>query len=244
MRLALGSGVLLWLGITLLLSQRRWFARLPLTERLAPYRSSASPLASGRFRDRRQTANRSWVPGPESFREIILPIVTSVAQHLSRALGVREELAKKLERTHSPMAPSEFRTRQLGWVMVGLACGLALAAGSGLGPLFGLLATLGLPLLAFMVVEESLSKRSRGWQQRCLLELPVVAEQLAMLISAGFSIGGALNRVAARGRGVCAVDLARVCARIRQGMPESMALAEWSGLVGVPALDRVVAVLS
>ena len=65
-----------------------------------------------------------------------------------------------------------------------------------------------------------------------------------MLLAAGFSLGAALNRVGVRGRGNCALDLARVCGRIRQGLSEVEALREWATIADVEALDRLVSVLA
>ena len=41
-----------------------------------------------------------------------------------------------------------------------------------------------------------------------------------------------------------ALDLRRVCRRIRQGVPEADALREWAQVAQVPALDRLVPVLA
>jgi Flp pilus assembly protein TadB len=103
---------------------------------------------------------------------------------------------------------------------------------------------LGLPLLAFLVLEQQVASASSRWQRRIFLELPVLAEQLAMLLSAGFSMGSALNRLARRGKGACARDLARVQRRIHQGISEVAALREWAELAQVDALDRLVAVVA
>jgi Flp pilus assembly protein TadB len=103
---------------------------------------------------------------------------------------------------------------------------------------------LGAPLLAFLIPEQQLATQSTSWQRRVFLELPVVAEQLGMLLSAGYSLGSALNRLAERGRGACGRDLRRVCARIRYGSTDIDALHEWSATVRVPAVERLVAVLA
>jgi len=71
-----------------------------------------------------------------------------------------------------------------------------------------------------------------------------VSEQLAMLVSAGFSLGASLNRLATRGQGVCAEDLRRVTGRVRQGLSEGEALREWVAVARVPALDRLIPVLA
>jgi Flp pilus assembly protein TadB len=107
-----------------------------------------------------------------------------------------------------------------------------------------LVVLLGSPLLAFLVLEQRVASASSRWQRRIFLELPVLAEQLAMLLSAGFSLGSALNRLAQRGHGVCARDLGRVRARMHQGLSEVAALREWAELAQVDALDRLVSVVA
>jgi Flp pilus assembly protein TadB len=81
-------------------------------------------------------------------------------------------------------------------------------------------------------------------QHRLFLELPVIVEQTGMLLASGYSLGGALDRIASRGRGVAAEDLQLVVARTRQGLSELDALREWAELTRVDALDRVVAILA
>ena len=70
-----------------------------------------------------------------------------------------------------------------------------------------------------------------------------MAEQLAMLLSAGYSLGAALNRLAARGSGNVSRDLARVCSRIRQGLTEIDALREWAEVADVEGLNRLLPIL-
>jgi tight adherence protein C len=101
----------------------------------------------------------------------------------------------------------------------------------------------GAPLLTFLVLEQRVTKASADWQRHIFLELPVVAEQLGMLLGAGYSLAAALNRIASRGNGACAADLRRVCARMRQGLSDSAALEEWSVTADVAALHRLVGVL-
>jgi Flp pilus assembly protein TadB len=65
-----------------------------------------------------------------------------------------------------------------------------------------------------------------------------------MLLSSGYSLGAALNRLAARGEGASAADLQRVVGRIRQGLTEVEAVREWAAVARVPALDRLVPVVA
>src|SRR3546814_8988411 len=99
---------------------------------------------------------------------------------------------------------------------------------------------LGAPLLAFLVIEQQLALASERWKRRVFLELPVLSEQLGMLLGAGYSLGAALNRIAARGNGACARDLVGVCGRVRQGLTDIEALREWAAIADVDALERLV----
>jgi Flp pilus assembly protein TadB len=119
---------------------------------------------------------------------------------------------------------------------------LVLAAGPP--ALIGVLLLIGGPLLAFLVVEQQLASRSDRRKRRLFLELPVLSEQLGMLLSAGFSLGSALQRLATRGQGASGQDLRRVVARIRQGVSEVDALREWAAIADLEALSRLVAVLA
>jgi tight adherence protein C len=150
----------------------------------------------------------------------------------------------KLDRLHSPLDVTAFRVRQVGRMTaaMGLAGLLALALRPPV--VVALLLLLGAPLLAFLVLEQQVSSASAARQRRLFLELPVLAEQLAMLLSAGYSLGSALTRLSTRGTGACAEDLQRVIGRVRQGLSEVDALREWAAVAKVDALDRLVPVLA
>ncbi len=233
MALMLLSGLVLWGGATLLLAELPWFARQPLVERLRPF--SAPGLG---------TPARRGSLSVESFREVLGPMSRAVGARAARLFGVGEELSVRLERTHSSLDVTAFRLRQLGGSVA--AMGAAALAAAALRPAAGVVVffLLGAPVLAFLVLEQRVARASGRWQRRLSLELPVVSEQLAMLLSAGYSLGSALNRLGARGRGACARDLRRVTGRIRQGLSEIDALREWAAVARVPALDRLVAVLA
>lgn len=233
-RALLPLALVLWAGATLLLSQLRWFRRLPLTDRLRPY------LPGGEARTP-TTGGSGW---SATLVEVLGPLARSGGASAARLFGVAEELGLRLRRIHSTLDPTTFRLRQLGWV-VGAATGtlLVLAAVRPPAPLV-LLALLGAPLLAFLVTEQHLARRSADWQHRLFLELPVVSEQLGMLLSAGYSLGSALTRLSLRTNGTVARDLRVVVGRIQQGLDEITALREWAAVARVPAVDRLVGVLA
>lgn len=233
-RLLVASVLLLWVGGSLVLSELRWANRRPLTARLRPY-------GPGAMADRPDPAGLLSVA---SVRDIAAPLVQRAGGRLAALLGINEELAVRLRRIHAPIDVATFRLRQAGWTGLGLGAGglLTTAARPPLG--IALLFLLGGPLLAFLVVEQELASASARRKRRIFLELPVLSEQLGMLVGAGFSLGAALNRLASRGSGACAEDLAIVCGRIRQGLTEVEALREWAAIADVDALDRLVAVLA
>lgn len=232
-RVVVLSGLALWLGTTLLLSRTRWFARVPLTERLRPY--AVGGMAS---------RPRSGLLSAESFREAIGPLSKVVGERLARLLGVAEDLEVRLARIHSPLDATGFRIRQVGYSAAAFGVAAITAAAFRPPPPIALLFIVGAPLLAFLALEQQLANGSKAWQRRVFLELPVIAEQLAMLLSTGYSLTAAMNRVATRGRGACANDLSRVLARMRQGLSDVEALREWGATVNVDAVDRLIPVLA
>jgi Flp pilus assembly protein TadB len=180
----------------------------------------------------------------ENFRDVIGPLARDLGERASRMLGVSEELSARLRRSHSRLEVTQVRLRQLGWSAAALAGGVILTQATTLPPAAALIIVVGSPLLAFLAVEHRIGSVSRRWQERTFLELPVIAEQLGMLLSAGYSLGSALNQLAARGQGACQTDLRVVCTRMQQGLSEMDALREWSDRVQVVEVTRLVDVLA
>jgi hypothetical protein len=232
MRLAVFAGLLLWPGAVLVLSEARWFARRPLVDRLRPY----APAGRG--------VEARGVLSVESFRDVIGPMAREVGERLSRLFGVSEELSARLARVHSPYDVTSFRVRQCGAALGGLAAAGLITLATRPPAVFAAFILLGAPLLVFLLLEQRIAAQSAARQRRIFLELPVISEQLAMLLTAGYSLGAALNRIAARGRGACAQDLRIAMGRVRQGLTETEALREWAALARVDALDRLVPVLA
>ena len=227
------AAVLLWAGATLLLAELRWFSRRPLAARVGPY----LPGGMGR-------RPRAGLLSVESFREAVGPLARSLGSQFSRLFGVSEDLDRRLRRVHAGLDVTAFRVRQIGWALAGLAAGTLAAIALRPPPAITVLFTLGGMLLAFLLLEQQVTSASDRWKRAVHLELPVVAEQIGMLLAAGYSLNGALDRVARRGRGAVATDLRTVLARIRQGVDETAALREWSELADVDAVERFVSVLA
>ena len=225
------AALLLWPGVTLLLADVRWIQRPSLAQRLQPHGRGAVGAPARTF-------------DVESWREVIGPLCRSLGEGVAKLFGVTEDVGARLERLHRSTDATAFRLRQVGSATAAMAAAVVGVAALQLPGAIAVLFVFGAPVLAFLVIEQQLASASAAWQRRVFLELPVVAEQVAMLLSAGYSLGAALNRLAERGTGLCAVDLGLVCGRIRQGLSEVDALREWAQRAQVPALDRIVPVLA
>ncbi len=221
-----------WVGLTLVLSQTAWGRRISLAERLRPH----SP---GRPGQRSATSLFS----AESAIDVLGPLASAVGGRMARVVGINEDLSIRLRRVHSPMDQAAFRLRQLGWSTIALmvAIGVSIAATLPLGIVAIIL--LIAPALTFMVIEQQLATESQRWQRRLFLEAPIVAEQLAMLLSAGHSLGGALQHTSRRGSGAMSRDLTLVMMRVRQGLTEPQALNEWAATANVASISRLVGAL-
>jgi tight adherence protein C len=219
-------------GIALLLANTAWAKRVSLAQRLRPH-------APGR---------RGYAIATESFSETVkgslAPLASDLGGKIAKALGVQEELSLRLTRIHSADDTATFRVREFGRVVASVGIAALLVIATLPGPGVSLLLLLAGPALAFLMTEQQLANASVRWQSRVRLELPVVTEQLGILLGAGFSVPGALNRIATRSDGACSQDLRRVCARMRQGVATNEALKEWAEIAKVGSVDRLVAVLA
>lgn len=232
-RVVVGAGLLVWIGATLLLSRSARLSRPGLAERLRPFSPGG---ATG--------SDPAGLFSVESVRDVVGPLARLCGDRLAALFGVTEPLANRLHRVHSDMDVTAFRVRQLAVAGLAVVAAALLAAGLGLPPVVSVVVVAGAPLLAFLVLEQRLLRASQRWQQDLALELPVVSEQLAMLLNAGYSLGAALARLSERGHGSAARDLALVVNRVRQGLSEAEALQEWAEVARVDAVGRLVGVLS
>lgn len=231
-RALVAAGLLVWAGATLLLSLSARVSRPSLADRLKPFHPG------------------TVAPGPPgttsvaSVQEVFGPLARDAGDRLAALFGAAEPAARRLERIHSDRSAVSYRMAQAGWSALALVTGAVLAAAAGAPVPVAILMVAGAPLLTFLVIEQRLARASEEWQRRSAEELPVIAEQLAMLLNSGLSLGAALNRLATRGRGCVARDLDRVVNRIAQGLSEREALEEWADLSGGEAVRRLVGVLT
>ncbi|HET9076314.1 MAG TPA: type II secretion system F family protein [Acidimicrobiales bacterium] len=231
-RVLVGAGLLVWAGATLLLSQWRRFARPSLSDRLRPFHPGGAES---------QVAAAGSIG---SIRDVLMPLARDLGDRVASVFGVQEKCERRLQRIHSELSASRFRSRQMVMCAAALVVGAAAATAGQVPAALAVLLVAGGPTLVFLVVEQRLVLASQRWQRTTEEELPVVCEQLAMLVNAGYSLGAALGRLARRGQGCVARDLDGVVNRIRQGLSESEALQEWAERSGSGAVQRLVGVLT
>jgi tight adherence protein C len=231
-RLFAAASLAMFVGTTLVFSELRLFKNQSLSARVSPY-----------LPGERSTRSRELL-SLESFGQLLRPLAESIGAVTSRIFGISEELPRRLRRVHWSIDAAEFRLRQIGWAIGSATLVLLFGLVLGVPAPIVLMLSFVAPLLAFLIVEQQLATASDRWKERTFQELPVVAEQIAMLLGSGFSLGAAMQRVSERGSGVIAVDLGQVVERIRQGTTEQAALREWADIVDIEAVSRIVSILS
>ncbi|CAB4322602.1 MAG: hypothetical protein F2520_01665 [Actinobacteria bacterium] len=238
--------LLVWSGAALILGELRWFRRPSLSNRLRPHIAGAAAGRTGTT----SATNSDTSIGSDArqllrfLRSWFSPTSERYGDRVAAMFGVAEPLGNRLLRVHANVGAAEFRSRQVARSITAGAVILMLAVVAGLPALVVALASTAASLVGFLIIEQQLAHRSEQWKRRIFLELPVVSEQLGMLLSAGYSLGQALTRIANRSDAAIAVDLSVVVGRLQQGVDESRALREWADLACVPALDRLLGVLA
>ena len=232
-RLLIGAGLLVWVGAALVISSVSRFSRPALSERLRPFAPGASV-----------TREPNGILSVESFRDLLAPLARGIGDRVASLFGVAEPLEVRLRRVHATEDVASFRIRQMTLTAVALLCAGLAAAALRPAPAVSLIVVSGAPVMTFLLVEQRLARASENWQRTLAAELPVVSEQLAMLLNAGYSLGAALARISRSGEGCTATDLKVVVNRVRQGLSEAQALREWAELARVDSVHRLVSVLA
>ena len=168
----------------------------------------------------------------------------SPTQRVATLVNGDIELAARLSQAGSSRTPFEHRARQTGGAIAGLvASGTALAI-VGVRPPLALAGALAVAAGIFGGAEHGLARAMATRRTQIIEELPIVAEQVGMLLASGMSLTSALDTAAGRGHGICAEGLGRVGARVAGGTTVEVALAEWADNAGSAEIRRFVGVLT
>jgi tight adherence protein C len=233
---ALGAivGLLGGVGVCLVL-WRVAARRITLDDRIAPYLRE-------RPRTLRLLADRPVHTPFPTLERLLAPLVHDAGRVLERLGSSSVSIRRRLQLLGGTMTHDQFRTEQLMWSAIGLAVGLlgALTIGVVRGaPLVPLL--IGVLLCAVggaAARDQSLTRQVRRRQQRMAMELPDVAELLALAVAAGEGPVGALERIARTTNGELALDVRHTLAEARSGVPLAVALERMAARTDEPAVAR------
>ena len=209
-----------------------------LEQRLAPYlRDSARPSRL------LQTDPVSWQLA--TVARLLGPFLTDAVRALDRTVGGARSVRRRLAALGTRQSVEQFRLEQLVWSASGLLVGAAAA-----GVYFLLLRRVNLLTAAILcaggVVSGALacdwwlSARVRRREQALLNEFPVVAELLALAVSAGEGPVAAIERICRLSRGELAQDLKGTLADARAGAPLVEALQGLADRTSLESLARFV----
>lgn len=223
--------VLIGIGASLVLATAPWFRRTAMMTRVGPYLPNGARPDPGR-------GHRIGM------RETLAPTLEWLGTILNRALGVVTDLPVRLHRAGVETDPYDFRLRQMALGVLALITSAVLWVVLPVPMILGSAILVALPTTAVLAVEQWLNHRIDRRSERLGTELPVVIEQLGMLVSAGYSLTSAVAHIAVRGSGVIASDFVTVTTEIRRGVPPADAFTDWANTSGMPAVERVVAILA
>ncbi|MFV0634282.1 type II secretion system F family protein [Demequina sp.] len=211
------------------------YSRRPTLEvRIAPF---VRPTAAVEAR-RRATA---VTPLP-TVERLLAPLVSDLGRVLERWGTSTLDLERRLRRAGGRLTVEQYRAQQVACAAAALAASTLAAA--------ALMATRGTSILVagILVVtataggalarDAALTAAIRRRSRRIAVELPTIAEMLALAVGAGESAPAALERVSTSASGVVADELGRALARVRAGTRLPRALEQMARDMAVPSMDR------
>ena len=176
---------------------------------------------------------------------LLTPVVSDLAHALDRLVGGGPSVRRRLAALGSELTVEEFRQEQVVWAAGGTALGLLALTSRltfGLGPpavsLAGL--TVAATIGGFLGRDQVLTRAVRRREEIMALELPTVAELLALAVSAGESPVAALERVTRRTGGELSREMRIALDDARAGAPFTQAIAGIAQRTSLPALTRFV----
>ncbi len=187
--------------------------RLTLADRIAPYLTDTASQSQLLIRPGTGTAT--------ALGRLTAPLLRDAVKILDRLIGGQASVRRRLESLDSTMTVEQFRADQVLWGA------LATAAGLGIGLLsvaFGQTNPLTLVLLIIICAVGGVLGRDWWLSQTVakrdadiLTEFPVVAEMLALAVTAGEGPVGAIERISRLAQGHLVDQLASILADTRSG---------------------------
>ncbi len=200
-----------------------------------------SPHVRARSATEWRRLDASVTPFP-TLERLLAPAMRDAIRWVERLGSSAHDTSMRLSRAGLSLTVEQYRAQQVVSVVVGLATGalfsLVVAATRQPSPVALLVLTAVAGLGGLVTRDYFLSRQISKREQRIVVELPTVAELLALSVSAGEGAIGALERVSRTAGGVMADELRGCLAAVRAGTPIGDALQSLAGRTGVPALRR------
>ena len=231
--MAAAFGVLLGLGLWTLVARIPRFAAPRLSRRLAVAVADLSPAA-------REVARARRLEPGGLLAGLAAPVVERIGRILGAVIGGDDTVARLLRQAGLPsLSVRAFRGYQLAASVLAGALGLAAVSLSGSGA--GAIVVAAVVVLGVaggvLVPERVLAARAARRRRRIEAELPVILDLLVLALSAGQSIGEAVERVSRVG-GELASELAHAVAQTHAGTPLPVALEQLAADLQVAAVTR------
>ncbi len=174
---------------------------------------------------------------------LMAPVLIDAARRLEVVVGGSRSVRRRLLALGSTRTVEDFRVEQVIWgvagVLVGLLAGVGLSAAAGSTSAVALvLCVLTGALVGVLGRDWLLSAQVSRRQQRMLAELPVIAELLALAVTAGETPAAALERVCRLCRGELAQELETALVETRSGTALPVALQSLAARTSLDQLAR------
>ncbi|WP_299954100.1 type II secretion system F family protein [uncultured Modestobacter sp.] len=214
------------------------FRQVRLVDRLAPYVHD-SPAPS-------RLLGTLTQPGMlTAARRVFGPVLADGARYVDRVLGGRVAVRRRLDALGGDSTVEDFRIEQVVWGGLGLLGGAVL---TGVGSAFaGSVNVLSAVLLCVAGLVGGvlgrdwwLTQQVQRREELLLAEFPVVAELLALAVTAGESPTAAIGRITRLSGGELARELRSTLDRARSGVPLVEALQQLADRTSLEALARFV----
>lgn len=231
-------GLVLAVGLLLAVLAAPPLRRPRLEQRLAPYVNTAARTP------RLPTSTSAAAPFGVAVH-LLRPILGDAVRWLDRFVGGATSVRRRLTAMGSGQSVEQFRVEQVVWGaaggLLGLVAGIVLALTHGGGALLSvLLLCVGGVVGGVWSRDWQLSHQVRVRERDILAEFPVVAELLALAVTAGEGPAGAIERVCRWSSGELAAELRVVLGDVRSGTPLIRALGDLAERTSLDALSRFV----
>lgn len=225
-------------GLILVVSYAPPFRSVRLVDRLAPYVHDTPPPS--------RLLGTATEPGLlTTVRRVFGPAVGDGARLVDRMLGGRAAVRRRLDALGGASGVEDFRVEQVIWGGLGLlAAALVATVGSfaagGLNVLSAVLLCVAGLLGGVLGRDWWLTQQVQRREELLLVEFPVVAELLALAVTAGEGPAAAIARVTRLSGGELARELRAALGRARAGVPLVEALQQVADRTSLDPLARFI----